>query len=180
MRQQTKDFLFILCGVVLLCFIFEFIRTKQDLNRNYRELKKVRLQIVAEKKELQEKISHATQELEDVNSQLNQIKEKLSAAESENKNLLQLRQELEQKIKGLEEEKIATQQKLHSLVGLKKLIAQAKRAIDEQNLQKYLEHKRLQHELDQQKLLAGNRGFTLKEGKTTYKATVRIEVKPVN
>lgn len=183
MQQRTKDFLIILCGVVLVCFIFEFVRIRKDLHSNYKELKKARLQLAADKKEnkeLQEKISQSAQELETVSTQLNQLKDKLNSSEADNKMLLASKQDLEHKIQGLEDEKTAIQQKLHSLVELRKLIRQAKRDIYEQNLQKYLEHRRIQKEFDQQKLLSGNRGFTLKAGQTTYKPTVRIEVKPVN
>lgn len=122
-------------------------------------------------------------QLETANRELSLAKtqlEKLNILETENANLTQIKQELERKIANLENERQVTENRLHSLTELRKLVRRVKVEIHEQNIQRNLAKKQQQTETDAQKTLMGNRGFIIKNCKSTYKDTVRIEVKPGN
>ncbi len=158
------------------------IQTKIDQEKKEKEQYKFQVDNLNLNLESANKQLEATnQQLEDANKQLTLAKtqlEKLKILEADNADLSFVKQELERKILNLENEKQVIEAKLHSLTELRKLVRQVKAEIHEQNIQQYFAKKQQQKEFDEQAALIGNRGFITKGNKSTYKATIRIEVKP--
>ncbi|MBU1090826.1 MAG: hypothetical protein KKC42_03165 [Candidatus Omnitrophica bacterium] len=69
--------------------------------------------------------------------------------------------------------------RFNSLKELKKAIRQVKIRIRQEKEEKARVEKERQKEIDALELALGNRGFLRKEGKTTYRPTIKIEVRPV-
>jgi chromosome segregation ATPase len=120
------------------------------------------------------------QELTESHSQINALNEKITVLKGSNEQLNKEKQGLEQRITNLEQEKQAIEAKFHSLTELKGAIRQVKIEMRQQKIQLELIRKEQQRELDAQELAMGNRGFIVKSGQSTYKPTIRIEVKPGN
>jgi len=132
----------------------------------------------AELTSLQIEYYRTAQELTDSQKQIDLLKEQITNLESSNSQLSKQKQALEDKMVKLAEEKQAIEARLHSLKELKKAIREVKVEMREQEVQQYFARKEQQKVLDAQELAIGNRGFTVKGGQSTYKPTIRIEVKP--
>lgn len=120
------------------------------------------------------------QDLADSRAQIGVLNQKISTLEVNNIQLSKEKQDLEQKVTNLETEKQVIEAKLHSLKDLKQAIRQVKIEMHEQGVQEYLARKAYQKEMDAQELALGNRGFFIKDGQSTSKTTIKIEVKPAN
>jgi hypothetical protein len=70
--------------------------------------------------------------------------------------------------------------KLHSLKELKKAIREVKIDMRSEKQEQLLAKKQMQKEIDNDELLRGNRGILLKDGKSTYRPVIRIEVRPAD
>lgn len=175
MKKGTKNFLIIFSSLIAVSFLIEFVIVARDLIISRKQIKSIQVQ----KEILQGNLDKVTHEFEAASNELSMMKEKLSASEKDNAQLRKDKQELEQRVVALEGEKRAIQAKLHSLPELKKCIRQVKIEIRGQKIQQHLAKKQLQKEIDAQKLAAGNRGFLMLDSKSTYKPTIKIEVKPV-
>ncbi|GEM_PF-6770298 len=203
-KTTARDILTVFLIVVSLLGIWQLILVSKELESSQNKLQDIQAKVDLEKAQyklqidgLSADIESTNKQLEDSNQQLEiTVKqldtankelilaktqlEKLSVLETENSGLLQSKQTLEQKIADLENESRENEAKLHSLPHLRKLMRQVKLEIHEQNFKFNFEKHQQQKELDAQKTLAGNRGFIIKNNKSTYKNTVRIEVKPGN
>jgi chromosome segregation ATPase len=203
-KTTARDSITVFLIVLSLFGIWQLIVVNNELKSSQNELQNIQAKINQEKTQyklqidgLNANIESANNQLEGTNQQLEttvkQLEsankelslakeqlEKLTILQIENANLLQTKQALEQKITNLENERQATEAKLHSLIELRKFVRQVKTEIHEQNVQVNLAKKKQRREIDTQETAAGNRGFIIKNSKSTYKNTVRIEVKPGN
>ena len=203
-KNIVRDILTFFLIVVSLFGIWQLVVVSTELESSQNRLQYIQSKITREKKQYKlqidglsadiestnkqlestnQKLETTAQQLETANKELALAKtrlEKLNLIEVENSNLLLTKQTLEQKIADLENESRENEAKLHSLPHLRKLVRQVKMEIHEQNIKFNFEKHRQQKEIDTQKTLAGNRGFIIKNNKSTYKNTVIIEVKPVN
>ncbi len=190
-KTNNKDILIVFLICILLFSLWQFISINKELKLSQNKLQHIQTKIDQEKKEKEQyklqadnlnlSLESANTQLEVANKQLTLAKtqlEKLDILEADKADLLLVKQELEQKILNLENEKQVIEAKLHSLTELRKFVRQVKNEIHEQNIQQYLARKQQQKEFDEQEALIGNRGFITKGSKSTYKATIRIEVKP--
>lgn len=201
-KSTAKDVLTAFLIVVSLFGIWQFTAVNNELKLSQNKLQHIQTKINREKEryELQIDGLNATiettgKQLEDANKQLEraniqletsnnelafaktQLKE-LAILKNEFADLSGIKQELEQKIADLENEKHATEAKLHSLTELRKLVRRVKAEIYAQNIQWNFAKRKRQREIDAQETQAGNRGFIIKNNKSTYKTSIRIEVKP--
>lgn len=203
-KTSARDILTVCLVVLSLYGIWQLIIVSNELKSSQNKLQYIQAEINQEKKQKKlqieglnaniesankqlentaQQLQSTTQQLETANKELLIAKaqlDKLDILKVENSNLLQTKQALEQKITDLENEKQETEAKLHSLTQLRKLVRQVKTEIHEQNIQFSLAKKQQQREIDGQKTLIGNRGFIIKNSKSTYKNAVRIDVKPGN
>ncbi len=185
-KNNSKDLLITFLIIVIIFGIWYLIAEKQGYEITIDRLKNIQSQIKQEKREKQEykiQVKKLNTELEALNNDLAAAKsqlKRLEILETDNANLSRIKQELEQKAANLEREKQLIEAKLHSLQELKKLVRQAKIEISGQKTQQYIAKKRQQEELDAQKTSKGNRGFIIRDSKSTYKPIIRINVKPVN
>lgn len=167
---------FILGGWQFFVYYKELTNTRKQLSLSRAEIEKAN----KENGELKAKINEKDRAIEEAKSQLAAVSQKTGALEKDNTELLREKLELEGKVAALEKEKREIEEKFHSLQELRKAIRQIKIEIHNQDAERYLEMKKRQKEIDAQKLLSGNRGYVVKDGKFTHKAGVKIEVKPGN
>ncbi|MFA5344853.1 MAG: hypothetical protein WC315_01065 [Candidatus Omnitrophota bacterium] len=110
------------------------------------------------------KLDRVKVELDNTRKQLNEVNKRSAVTQGDS-------------IK-LSMEKKTLKAKLDSLKELKAAIERVKREILQQKQQELLARKEAQREKNVRKLAEGNRGFVLKDSKSTYKPTVKIEVRP--
>lgn len=113
-----------------------------------------------------EEVDKLKLEVDSYQKQLAEVNNKLAVSEANNAELLR--------------EKKALVAKLHSLTELKKAIKEVKIEMKQERRRQLLAEKETRKEIDVNKLSNGNKGFLAKDGKTTYKRTVKIEVRSVN
>jgi len=103
-------------------------------------------------------------ELDNTRKQLNEVNKRLAVMQGDNTKL--------------SIEKKTLKAKLDSLKELKAAIERVKRGILQQKQQEFLARKEAQREKDIRRLAEGNRGFVLRDSRSTYKPAVKIEVRP--
>lgn len=182
--RSKKNFLIFVLFAIIAVGSWQLITVRKDFNIAVTRIETIQNEIARERQEKEEyklqaadlnsKLKTANEELKTARSRL----KKLSALEADNAGLLQTRQQLAKKIADLEEEKRLINIKLHSLKELKKLVRQAKIEIRDEKIRKEMEREQIQKELDAQKTSMGNKGFLMQNGKSSYKPSVNIEVKP--
>ncbi len=190
MELKNSNLLISFLAIVIILGSWRFWVIFKDFEKTRKQLNNAQFRIVQvnkEKEELKSQLNKITTELEAAYSQLQNQLKKFANLETVNAELIRAKQEfeqkvaiLEQKVVNLEREKQTVEVKLHSLENLKIAIRQVERELHEQKAQQYLAKKQRQKEIDAQKLEMGNHGFLVRYGKSTYKPTIRIEVKPVN
>jgi len=111
-----------------------------------------------------DKLGKVKVELVNTREYLDKVNNKLAAARSANVKL--------------SEEKNALEEKFHSLAELKGAIRNVKAQMRQERYEQVLAKREIQKEIDAKKLIDGNMGFVLKDGKPTYSSKVRIEVRP--
>lgn len=169
----------LIAGVFLAIFITQYF----DLMTVKLKMEDTQEELAWEKKkreEFQLRLQKKTEELELANNQLDTFKKKVVTLEKNSYRLAKTREDLQKKMSALEKEREAMEAKLHSLPELKKAIHRVQIEFIGEQIKKYIARKQAQKEIDDQKLKLGNRGFIVKEGKTTHKPTVKIEVRPGN
>lgn len=130
--------------------VFKGLKEKQELDAKLTEAKKQIQQLKAE-------LEKTLKELDSVNA-------KLRVAGQENVLLQQEKQRLESR--------------LRSLTELRKAIRQLKIEINQQYMEQLLLRKKRQKEIDAAESASGNRGYLFREGRSTHKPRVVIEVNP--
>ena len=114
-------------------------------------------------------LAEAHKSFEDLNSQF-------SIAKAENQALLEQEDKLKAKLSQASEEQEALKSKFNSLIELKKAIRELKVRMRQSRFEKKPQGK-LENLLEE-KIVEGNHGYLLKDGKFTVPAKVRIEVVP--
>lgn len=181
MWNKLKDILVPFLIIVFAFGVWQFIITHKDLYQERKNLKQAQLQIQKEqneKNDLKLRIASLTGELETAQARIQQVNEQLVAVKNDNAALLAAKQELEQKTIALTKEKDILQARLHSIPELKKAIREVVIDMRNQVVQEFLARKTRQKEVDAQQLKDGNGGYLVKGGRPTYKAIVKIEVRP--
>lgn len=105
-------------------------------------------------------------DIEAVREEKEELDAKFSLLKAENTALLEQKEQLSQ-----ENESLST--KLSSIVELKKAIRELKKQVRKVGTT-------IKQKISEQKLIEGNRGFIIKDGKYTYPSRVRIEVIPAS
>lgn len=108
------------------------------------------------------------------------LDQKINALENNNARLTQEKKDLEQKLLVTQEERQILEEKLHSLKELRKAITQAKIDSYNRKVQQHLLKRERRRQIDAQELPVGNSGFLIRNGLSTHKPVVKIEVRPVN
>lgn len=176
MEQKTKNFLVFVLAILILLGLWLFWITFKDL-QTIRSQVVVSSPVSLERKEVRQPVYSDGQE--ELQAKIDGLVRKLSGLEKQNAQLLEGKRGLEQKVLVLEKEKELLENRLGSLKELKKAIRKVKRVMREKNIQDYLAKKKRQKEIDELESALGNKGFVLRGRVTTYKARVRIEVRPV-
>ncbi|MDD5165873.1 MAG: hypothetical protein PHQ57_00580 [Candidatus Omnitrophica bacterium] len=164
----------LIIGIILLAVLSAWLAIQFDKSRRYienlqSELGLERKQIVSLKKDFsstKDELDKVRLELDNTLKDLNDVNNKLKTSESNNTKLLA--------------EKKVLESRLHSLRELRKAVREVKQEMWQQRYEEYLSKKEMQKQIDAAKLAQGNRGFCTKEGKTTYKPSIKIEVRPGN
>ncbi|MFZ5800164.1 MAG: hypothetical protein ACOY3D_02150 [Candidatus Omnitrophota bacterium] len=175
----------VLIGITVFSFVHYYTlldqnRILQKLVRSYEkklselELAKKAMEerLMQEKEALELELKSAQAELTKVNEELSAVKEKAGNLEKSNLDLLAQRQELEERVGAIAKEKEVLEAKFNSLDELKKAIRDLKVKLREERIAKL-------KQLQQQKEIAGNRGYLIYRGQGTSAGKVRIEVIPV-
>ncbi|MFH1397609.1 MAG: hypothetical protein ABIH27_03560 [Candidatus Omnitrophota bacterium] len=160
--------------ILMLLLIGESLWLVKELKYKDREIKNMQIGFDFERQieaNLQKKLLSAKnqldkdrQELDNTLKQLAEVNNRLAASEDDNAKLLR--------------EKKSLEAKLHSLNELRGAIQQTKSEIRQQVLAKKAIEKAIKKEINANKVLQGNAGFLIKDGRSTYKPVVKIEVRP--
>ena len=140
--------------------------------------KQLKQKLAAENNQLQENLKANEEKMAKMDTELAETKDKAEQLSSgvrllkaENIALREKKETLTADLERVSKEKETVQAKLSSIFELKK-------AIGELRKQAYKVGKEIKKEV-QNENIEGNRGFIVKDGKSTYSAKVRIEVKPL-
>ncbi len=190
MKPENRNVLIGFLSFVIIIGIWGFVVLNVDFGKAKKRLAETEQQVVAarqelvqerqEKEALQGQLTEVRKNLDATVSELREVKEKLATAEKDNTQLQQVKQELQQRIASLESEKQALEARLHSLKELKKAIRQVKIEIHNKKVEQRALIRQQQKELDARRLQTGNRGFLIRDGSSTYKPKVIIEVSPTH
>jgi chromosome segregation ATPase len=187
--------LVLLAAITIFCVIkyFSVLKEKYDIQLVAEQLKQQVTGLEAQKEELSRQLKAAKDNELRIAAKMDGLKEYLEASKRRMAKLFTDLQEsqksiddLDSKIALLKSENEALRTEKQSLVqdneSLKvKLnsIAELKKAMKELRGQINNVSKEIKKTIREEKLIEGNRGFLVKEGKPTYPAKVRIEVTPV-
>lgn len=156
--------------------------------------KQVNAKLLADKSALEESLKSVQDRLEQVETSLDNTKEELvrlnndfNLLKTDNDNLMLVKRDLETKIQALAQEKQALQDKFNSLDELKKAIHDLKikkrqeRVESKKKIKPKLPSKPARAPKSKSAVsLVGNEGFVIRDGETTFKEKVKIEVLPPN
>jgi chromosome segregation ATPase len=178
-----------LIGVIIFA-IFQYILSlkeqvlvleneEQALLQTLENERQLKQKLVEENAQLQENLKPSEENLVALDTDLNEAKNKIEELGShihllkaENIALREKNASLASGLDSVVKEKDNLQAKLSSIVELKKAIKELRR-------QAYKVGQEIKEEIQNDIIMEGNRGFLLKEGKSTYSAKVKIEVKPL-
>lgn len=116
-------------------------------------------------------IGNLQQELQSVDGQLKETLIELAALKREHDELTRSHAELGDNFQVLNEEKKQLEMRLSSLNELKKAIRQVKRELWNQRFAAWRARIEAQRKLDQERLALGNRGFMIRDGRSTVRAS---------
>lgn len=122
------------------------------------------------------KINSLEQELQDVDKHLNDTLAELAAIKREHDELVRNHASLTGEYQSIQEEKKQLEFRLSSLKELKKAMKLAKKEIWNKRLASWREYIEKQRQADQDLLASGNRGFLVRNGVATAKATSQLQV----
>ncbi len=167
MKKSNKIILIICAAVVIALGAWQFWLIFKAWQRTKEQLASLQIQYYK-----------TAEELADSQKQIDSLNQKIIGFKKNNARLSQDKQSLQEKVASLTQEKQAIEAKLHSLKDLKQAIRQVKIEMHDQRVKQYLAREERQKAIDAQELALGNRGFMIKDAQSTYKPSIRIEVKP--
>ena len=122
------------------------------------------------------RITNLQAELQNVDNHLKESLAELSALKLEHEELAKSHAALKEQFQFVEAEKKQLEFRLSSLVELKKAIKVVKREVWNQRLAAWRERIQAQHEEDLRELASGNRGYMVRNGTSTAKASSQLQV----
>jgi len=203
-KARLKNILIALLVTLTLFSVFKYIYSIKEkyellniLNQTKEQAaaleneKQNLLQELEKEKELQQKLSQENSAFKDsirlseeklaqldadfVQAQktIEQLNSNFSLLKAENIALIEKKNTLNTKLSQVSQEKDALQVKLSSIAELKKAIKELKRQMRKVGTV-------IREKIRTNKIIEGNRGFLIKDGKFTYPAKVKIEVTPAS
>ena len=203
-KARLKNILIALLVTLTLFSVFKYIYSIKEkyellniLNQTKEQAaaleneKQNLLQELEKEKELQQKLSQENSAFKDsirlseeklaqldadfVQAQktIEQLNSNFSLLKAENIALIEKKNTLNTKLSQVSQEKDALQVKLSSIAELKKAIKELKRQMRKVGMV-------IREKVRTNKIIEGNRGFLIKDGKFTYPAKVKIEVTPAS
>ena len=150
---------------------------KQNLLQDLEKEKEANDKLASDNQELKkyliasrEKISKLFEEVKETQDAIEQLSFQISLAKAENKALLEETENIKSNLSQVSQENAALKAKLSTVVELKKAIRELKK-----------QKRKVTQEITQIKIdriIEGNRGYLIKDGKLTSSFKVRIEVMP--
>lgn len=122
------------------------------------------------------RITNLQQELQDVDRHLKESIAELAALKREHEELARSHAALSGQFQVVTDQNKDLQFRLSSLVELKKAIRQVKKEVWNQRFAAWRERMQAQREADQQELASGNRGYLVRNGTSTVKASSQLQV----
>ncbi|MCU0665924.1 MAG: hypothetical protein MUF05_02365 [Candidatus Omnitrophica bacterium] len=181
-KDGNKVLLGVLILVVLASIFFwkDYLGLKTALISTQKELAQEKQEKEALKTTLNSEIDKLSKDLDANRVQVDQLTAKLGDLESRHKESVKARKQIEDQYAQLQNQKQILEARLGSLSELKKAFREVKQDMRQKEIQQYLARKQKQKELDQKLLANGNRGFVIRDGKSSYNPKVYIDVKPGN
>lgn len=198
-KPTAYKFIFIafLCGIAIFS-VYKYVAAVKEKNDLQASLEEVRGQVavleeekqalsltLAEEKELRDKLARENtglqgtlqrieRELEQAKKSASDLAAQLSLMTAENTALKENEGKIKLRLEEITREKGAVEARLNSLAELKKAI----RELKTRTRQMKSVFRKQERVPERKMLFEGNRGYLVKEGKTTHSSTVKIEVKP--
>jgi len=203
-KARLKNILIALLVTLTLFSVFKYIYSIKEkyellniLNQTKEQAaaleneKQNLLQELEKEKELQQKISQENSALKDnirlseeklakldadfaqAQKAIEQLNSKFALLKAENTALIEKNSRVNNKLTQVSQEKDTLQVKLSSIAELKKAIKELKRQMCKVGMV-------IKEKVRTNKIIEGNRGFLIKDGKFTYPAKVKIEVTPAS
>lgn len=122
----------------------------------------------------QERLSKLNGELTQAQKTIEDLSAQVSTLKTENVSLIKEKDDLSVQLTQIIQEKDEFKRRLSSLSELKKAIRELKR-----QMRKISREIKTETRPQTDKIIEGNRGFLIKDGKSTYISRVKIEVKPI-
>lgn len=152
---------------------------KQNLSQTLEKERQLQQKLTDENSRIQadlraseEKLTKLDAEFIQTKNSIQELSSQLSALKAENAALIEEKNNLNIQLTQVVQEKDALKARLSSISELKK-------AIRELKIQVRKVGKELKQKVKTERIIEGNRGFLIKNGKSTYPAKVKIEVKPL-
>ena len=189
MRNYYKIILIAFLVGIIIFGVYKYILSLKEQISALENEEQALLQTLEKERELEQKLTQENTELQDnlrvseeklaklnedfqeVHNMIEKLNYKVSILKAENIVLREKRQNLMLELARISQEKENLRAKLNSIEELKKAIKELKGQM----------HKigtKMEKRVEAEKIIEGNRGFLIKDGKPTYCVKVKIEVKP--
>ncbi|MBL7070466.1 MAG: hypothetical protein ISS27_03230 [Candidatus Omnitrophica bacterium] len=187
-KGRIKNILLVFLLTIAIFSIFRYVvifREKLELVGELAEVKKEIITLQGEKQKLIQDIEKEKKEGKELSQKVAGLKGNLGAAQARIARLFAEYNQTEKKLEdlgarfsllksendALVEENKNIKAKLSSSTGLKQAMRQLKE-------QAFKVTKQIIHKADEDKLIEGNNGYLLKDGKPTYPAKIKVEITP--
>ncbi len=173
MKNYKTVLIAVLIGITLFS-VFKYIVTlkqNQDLTYTVNEARKQISNLITDKEKLLTTIESQKQALGALTEENSGLKDKLNKVDAELAAAQQKVAELNAEAQTLRDDNAAMKTRLSSIKELKKAIREIKIQMRQTKVA-------VLKKADMDKLLDGNRGFLIRDGKSTYPSKIRIEVSP--
>jgi len=144
---------------------------KQLLSQELEEERDVKQQVVEENMGLQDSLKASAEKLTKLSSDFVSLQNELEHISSQLVDLKEERERLSTQVAQVTEERDTFQVRLGSITELKKAIRELKRQMRKVNVG-------IKEKVNHGTVIEGNRGFIVRDGKTTFPAKINIEVIP--
>jgi len=134
--------------------------------------------LLDDKQALEKKVADISAKFQEAENAIEGLKSNIYLLEQENSRLKESNSSLAARLDQLILEKADLETRFNSLKELKKAIRKVKLDIHGKKVERHKEKVKKQKEIDKQRLVEGNRGFLVKDGKNISGTKVNIEIVP--
>ncbi len=189
-KGRIKNIVLVFLLTIAIFSIFRYVvilREKLELAGELTQVKKEIVAIQEEKQKLIQDIEKEKKEGKELSRKVTRLKGNLGAAQARLARLFAEYNQTEKKLEdlgarfsllkseneALVEENKNIKAKIGSSAGLKKAMKQLRK-------QAFKVTKQIMHKADEDKLIEGNNGYLIKDGKPTYPARIKVEITPAS